>query len=182
MPALETDGDALVVRLSRAEQLLAFRGDVRFPLSAITSVDVEPDPFGALRGIRAPGTGWPGVIAYGVRRYAGGRDFAARALQTPGAPDRSRRLGAVRTAADLDQGSTGVGRDDQARASGGEHQRDRHQRQPLDPDLRLAVTDDPLAVLLGLGLDDRDPVVHFPNSAGDDDLVGELAHPAKLDR
>lgn len=83
MPALETDGDALVVRLSRAEQLLAFRGDVRFPLSAITSVDVEPDPFGALRGIRAPGTGWPGVIAYGVRRYAGGRDFAAVRSKRP---------------------------------------------------------------------------------------------------
>jgi hypothetical protein len=77
MPTLETDGDVLVVKLSALEQLAAFRGDVRVPLSAITSVEVEPDPWGALRGIRAPGTGWPGVIAYGVRRYSGGRDFAA---------------------------------------------------------------------------------------------------------
>lgn len=77
MPTLETDGDTLVVKLSALEQLAAFRGDVRVPLSAITSVEVEPDPWGALRGIRAPGTGWPGVIAYGVRRYSGGRDFAA---------------------------------------------------------------------------------------------------------
>jgi hypothetical protein len=86
MATLITDGDELIVQLSALERLAAFRGDARVPLSAITSVDVEPDPFGALRGIRAPGTGWPGVIAYGVRRYAGGRDFAlvrsnARALR-----------------------------------------------------------------------------------------------------
>ncbi len=73
----------MVVRLSAAEQLLAFRGDVSVPLNAIRSVEVEPDPFGALRGIRAPGTGWPGVIAYGVRRYAGGRDFAAVRSKRP---------------------------------------------------------------------------------------------------
>jgi hypothetical protein len=75
MATLETDGDALVVRLSAFERLAALRGDVRVPLSAITSVEIEPDPWSALRGIRAPGTGWPGVIAYGVWRFSGGRDF-----------------------------------------------------------------------------------------------------------
>ena len=83
MATLITDGDALVVRLSALERLTAFRGDVRVPLSAITSVEVERDPFGALRGIRAPGTGWPGVIAYGVRRYSGGQDFAAVLSKRP---------------------------------------------------------------------------------------------------
>ena len=29
------------------------------------------------RGLFAPGTGLPGVIAYGTRRYSGGIDFAA---------------------------------------------------------------------------------------------------------
>ncbi len=83
MATLATHGDVLVVGLSPLERLAAFRGDVRVPLSAITAVEVEPDPFGALRGIRAPGTGWPGVIAYGVRRYSGGRDFAAVRSKRP---------------------------------------------------------------------------------------------------
>ncbi len=83
MATLVTDGDALVVRLSALERLAAFHGDVRVPLRAITGVEVEPDPFGALRGIRAPGTGWPGVIAYGVRRYSGGQDFAAVRSKRP---------------------------------------------------------------------------------------------------
>jgi len=38
----------------------------------------NPNPIpGALRGIRAPGTGIPGVIALGTRRFDGGKDFAA---------------------------------------------------------------------------------------------------------
>ena len=46
MATLATDGDVLVVGLSPLERLAAFRGDVRVPLSAITAVEVEPDPFG----------------------------------------------------------------------------------------------------------------------------------------
>ena len=77
MATLTTDAGALVVQLSALEKLAAFRGDVRVALSAVTDVEVEPDPWSALRGIRAPGTGWPGVIAYGVRHYRGGTDFVA---------------------------------------------------------------------------------------------------------
>ena len=71
------DGTDVVVHLSGLEKLAAFRGDVRLPAASVRAVTVEPSPWGALRGIRSPGTGWPGVIAYGVRRYRGGRDFAA---------------------------------------------------------------------------------------------------------
>jgi hypothetical protein len=77
MATLTTDGQTLVVRLTPLEKLAAFRGDVRVPLSAVEEADVDTNPWQALRGIRAPGTGLPGVIAYGVRRYAGGQDFAA---------------------------------------------------------------------------------------------------------
>lgn len=70
------DGD-LTVQLSGWEKLAAFRGDVSVSLSGIRAVSVESEPFKSLRGIRAPGTGWPDVIAYGVRRYPGGRDFVA---------------------------------------------------------------------------------------------------------
>ena len=77
MATLMLDGPDLVVRLSPLEKLAAFRGNVRVPLHAVRSAQAEPDPWSALRGIRAPGTGIPGVIAYGARRFDGGPDFAA---------------------------------------------------------------------------------------------------------
>jgi hypothetical protein len=67
-----------VVALSGWERAAAFHGDVRVPVAAVRSVAIEPQPWDALRGIRSPGTGWPGVIAYGVRRLTGDRpDFVA---------------------------------------------------------------------------------------------------------
>ena len=78
MAELVLDGDALEVRMSGWERAAAFHGDFSVPLSAVREIAVEPKPWSALRGIRAPGTGWPGVIAYGVRRMTGDRpDFAA---------------------------------------------------------------------------------------------------------
>lgn len=78
MASLVVEGNELVVTLSVVEKFGAFRGNVRVPLSAVKSVVVEPDPWSALRGMRAPGTGMPGVVAYGVRRLPGVcRDFAA---------------------------------------------------------------------------------------------------------
>jgi hypothetical protein len=76
--SLLVQGEELVVSLSGAEQVAAMRGDVRVPLSAVKAVSIDLDPWCALRGIRAPGTGFPGVVAYGVRRLTGDRpDFAA---------------------------------------------------------------------------------------------------------
>ncbi|HEY5189444.1 MAG TPA: hypothetical protein VII87_10450, partial [Solirubrobacteraceae bacterium] len=78
MASLAVDGTELCVRLTALEKLAAMHGDIRVPLSSVAEVRVEPDPWCALRGVRAPGTGVPGVIAYGVRRGTGGRpDFAA---------------------------------------------------------------------------------------------------------
>ena len=77
MPTLTVEDDELVVGLSGLERLAAFHfSSVRFPVASITDVVVESDVWKALRGIRAPGTGIPGVIAYGTRRYFGGRDRA----------------------------------------------------------------------------------------------------------
>jgi hypothetical protein len=84
MATLTAEGDELVVGLSAWEKLAAMRGDVRVPLAAAESIAVDPDPWSALRGVRAPGTGWPGAIAYGVRRATGGRpDFAALRGKAP---------------------------------------------------------------------------------------------------
>ena len=95
MSTISVEDDQLVVRLSRWGQLAALRGPVRVPLSEVRSVAVEPDPWSALRGIRSPGTGWPGAIAYGTWRMTGeGSDFnavrgrgpAVRVDLAPGAP------------------------------------------------------------------------------------------------
>ena len=84
MAELVAQGSELVVRMSPLERLAAMRGDVRVPLSTVRSVELVPDPWSALRGIRSPGTGVPGVIAYGVRRLTGDRpDFAAVLRRRP---------------------------------------------------------------------------------------------------
>jgi len=85
MASLEIEQDELVVKLSQIEQLAAFRGDVHVPLSAVEAVNVEECPYNSLRGLRAPGTGVPGMCAYGVRLLTGGRpDFAALHGRGPG--------------------------------------------------------------------------------------------------
>ena len=77
MATLRREGDELVVRLNDLEKAGALRGDVRVPFTAVAGARVTSQPFRELHGIRAPGTGVPGVIALGTWRYRGGKDFAA---------------------------------------------------------------------------------------------------------
>ncbi len=84
MAEVHVEGDAVVIKLGAWEKLGTFRGDVRVPRAALTGARVVDDPWSELRGIRAPGTGWPGVIALGVRRGQFGRDFAAVYGHRPG--------------------------------------------------------------------------------------------------
>jgi len=78
MARLAVEGDTVVLRLSRLERLGGLvGGDIVVPRDAVTAVRVAPDPRRELRGIRAPGTGWPGKIALGHRRGDGIHDFAA---------------------------------------------------------------------------------------------------------
>jgi hypothetical protein len=74
---LELIGGRVEVVLSQKERLAALRGDVSAALDEIADVRVSPHPFSELRGIRAPGTGMPGVIALGTWRHRGGKDFVA---------------------------------------------------------------------------------------------------------
>ncbi len=84
MAAIVVERGELIVRLAPLEQLAALRHELRVPVSAVQTVCVDPDPWGALRGVRAPGTGIPGVVAYGVRRMTGQRpDFAALSGRRP---------------------------------------------------------------------------------------------------
>ncbi|HEY6295351.1 MAG TPA: hypothetical protein VIX15_06780 [Streptosporangiaceae bacterium] len=77
MAKLIVDGPDLVVQMSSLEKLGALRGDVRVPLSTVQSAEIEPHPWTAVRGIRIAGTGIPGVIILGTRRFLHGKDFAA---------------------------------------------------------------------------------------------------------
>jgi hypothetical protein len=84
MARIAVEGDRVVVRLSGLERLGALvGGDISVPLSSVRAVSVASDPWKALRGMRAPGTGWPGVIALGHRRGGGIHDFAAVYRHTP---------------------------------------------------------------------------------------------------
>ena len=69
-------GSDLLVKMSEVEQFEALHADVRVPLSTVRTVRVVDDAWPELRGIRAPGTGIPGVIAVGTRRGSFGKDFA----------------------------------------------------------------------------------------------------------
>ncbi|MDT3446648.1 MULTISPECIES: hypothetical protein [unclassified Pseudofrankia] len=77
MAKVEVAGGRVEVVLSQKERLAALRGDVSAALGEIADVRVSPHPFGELRGIRAPGTGVPAVIAIGTWRHRGGKDFVA---------------------------------------------------------------------------------------------------------
>ncbi len=77
MAELQIEGDQLVVHLRALEKAEGAHGDIRLPLTAVTAVRAVDDPWPELRGIRAPGTGVPNVIAVGTRRGKFGRDFAA---------------------------------------------------------------------------------------------------------
>jgi hypothetical protein len=74
---LQIDNAELVLHLRALEKAEGAHGDIRVPLSSVTAVRSVDDPWQELRGIRAPGTGLPNVIAVGTRRGKFGKDFAA---------------------------------------------------------------------------------------------------------
>jgi hypothetical protein len=70
-------GSRVDVALSRLERFGALRGGVSVALADVAGVEVCEAPLRVLRGLRAPGTGFPGLIALGTWRYRGGKDFVA---------------------------------------------------------------------------------------------------------
>jgi hypothetical protein len=73
---LVVEGSEVIVKMAEIEKFEAVHSDVHVPLSAVRAVRVVDDAWPELRGIRAPGTGIPGVIAVGTRRGSFGKDFA----------------------------------------------------------------------------------------------------------
>lgn len=57
------------IRMSRMERWGSLHGDLRIPTEHILHRDHVPDLWHRLRGMRAPGTGFPGVIMLGTTRF-----------------------------------------------------------------------------------------------------------------
>jgi hypothetical protein len=72
MARLGVEGDELVLNLWNGETG-GFHRDIGVPVSTVCEVRWTNDPWSELRGIRAPGTGIPGVM----------KDFAAIHGQVP---------------------------------------------------------------------------------------------------
>ncbi len=77
MARFEVHGDRLALHLTPEEHVEGLHRDIDVPLASVTRARVTDDVWTELRGIRAPGTGLPGVVAVGTRRGSFGKDFAA---------------------------------------------------------------------------------------------------------
>lgn len=78
MAALVVDRDHVVVRLAVWEKVLALRGNVRLPLSAVRAVSVVPDPAEEVKQYHSWGNPVTLRYVYGVRRVYGiGKAFVA---------------------------------------------------------------------------------------------------------
>jgi len=71
MSSIAVDDATLTVRLSRTDRLLGLLRDQEVPRSAITDVEVVADGLAAVRRVRAPGFGLPGLRKVGTWRGRG---------------------------------------------------------------------------------------------------------------
>jgi hypothetical protein len=75
--SLSVEAGELVLTLSPMEKVEGLHGSIRVPVSSVRTIRSVDHPWSELRGVRAPGTGVPGVISVGTRRGGGIRDFVA---------------------------------------------------------------------------------------------------------
>jgi hypothetical protein len=75
--AIDISDDTVAVRLGAWEKVGALRGDVVVPRRAVRSARTSERGWREVRGVRAPGAGFPGVISLGTYRRRGRKDFAA---------------------------------------------------------------------------------------------------------
>jgi hypothetical protein len=83
MAELRWEGSELLLHLTRTEEFEAIHRDLRFPASVLIGVEILNDALGAVHGIRAPGTGIPGLVEVGTYRHRGGKSFAVVHHDTP---------------------------------------------------------------------------------------------------
>ena len=84
MATIDVTQDRVRIHLSALEQAGAMHGDLSVPIDNIAAVTAHTDLWENLRGMRAPGTGIPGVIMLGTTRSKGAKDFCAVYGHKPG--------------------------------------------------------------------------------------------------
>ncbi|MCD2098071.1 hypothetical protein [Rhodococcus rhodochrous] len=77
MTTMRIDNRTLRVRLTTFEKIAGLLGNVDVPLASIRKVEVHQDGLAAVRGIRAPGLGLPGVRSIGSWRGPGRNDLVS---------------------------------------------------------------------------------------------------------
>ena len=65
MATLTIEGNALRISLGPFEKILALQGSFRIPISKVKGATDDSNYISSGLGIRAPGTGFPGLIAKG---------------------------------------------------------------------------------------------------------------------
>lgn len=83
MSDVEVHDEGLRLRLTRLERLLALHADIEVPWSAVTGLEVVPDAYAAIAGVRAPGLGLPHRLL-GTWRTADGPEFVDVTGRLPG--------------------------------------------------------------------------------------------------
>jgi len=84
MATLTSDDSTLRLSLRPAERFWGLHGDIEVPRSDVEAIEQVDDLWPYLRGIRAPGTGCPGLIMLGTTRGRGFRDFCVVYRHRPG--------------------------------------------------------------------------------------------------
>ncbi len=75
MPRIELTDRELLIHLSFWEALAAFHKSVRIPLANVRGATDDEGFQGSALGLRAPGTGIPGVISAGTYHRGGEKQF-----------------------------------------------------------------------------------------------------------
>jgi hypothetical protein len=81
---VEIDQRGLRVRLGRWERLGAMHDDIEVADASLAGAQAVSDVWDNLEGVRAPGTGWPGLIMLGTTRHDGLKDFCVVYRHGPG--------------------------------------------------------------------------------------------------
>ncbi len=75
MSNLLIQNETVTIHLTPGEKVAGLHGDLEFPISAVTAVEVVPDALAAVHGLRAPGMSLPGVRKVGTWRTGDGPEF-----------------------------------------------------------------------------------------------------------
>ena len=80
MANLLISNDQLLLKMTFLEQIGSFHSPVKMPISEVTSFEYVTNPWksNVMRGLRAPGTGFPYLIMLGtLRNFRGWKAFCA---------------------------------------------------------------------------------------------------------